>query len=79
MKFKGSGRFQNVTLLGDDHVLNTFYLGTSSSSSDDVEWFTGKMVDFQFSTYFGGLFRYHSNGKSRSNLRRYTLVFVLIK
>ena len=26
---------------GDDHVLNTFYLGTSSSRSDDVEWFTG--------------------------------------
>ena len=42
MKFKGSGRFQNVTLLGDDHVLNVFYLGTSSSRSDDVEWFTGK-------------------------------------
>ena len=29
MKFKGSERFQNVTLLGDDHILNTFYLGTS--------------------------------------------------
>ena len=25
---------------GDDHILNTFYLGTSSSRSDDVEWFT---------------------------------------
>ena len=24
MKFKGSGRFQNVTLLGDDHVLTRF-------------------------------------------------------
>ena len=43
MKFKGSGRFQNVTLLGDDHILNTFYLGTSSSRSDDVEWFTGNV------------------------------------
>ena len=32
MKFKGSDRFQNVTLLGDDHVLNTFYLGTSTSN-----------------------------------------------
>ena len=41
MKFKGSDRFQNVTLRGDDHVLNTFYLGTASSRSDDVEWFTG--------------------------------------
>ena len=45
MKFKGSGRFPNVTLLGDDHVLNTFYLGTSSSRSDDVEWFTGNYRD----------------------------------
>ena len=44
MKFKGSGRFQNVTLLSDDHVLNTFYLGTSSSRSDDVEWFTGRFL-----------------------------------
>ena len=26
MKFKGSGRLQIVTLLGDDHVLNAFYL-----------------------------------------------------
>ena len=26
---------------GDDHVLNTFYLGPSSSRLDDVEWFTG--------------------------------------
>ena len=25
----------------DDHVLNTFYLATSSSCLDDVEWFTG--------------------------------------
>ena len=41
MKFKGSGHFQNVTLLRDNHVLNTFYLGTSSSRLDDVEWFTG--------------------------------------
>ena len=41
MKFKGSGRFQNVSLLGDDLVLNTLYLGTSSSRLADVEWFTG--------------------------------------
>ena len=46
MKFKGSGRFQNVTLLGDDHVLNTFYLGTSSSRSNGVEWFTGMHIRF---------------------------------
>ena len=42
IKFKGSGRFQNVTLLGDDRVLNTLSLGTSSSRSDNVEWFTVK-------------------------------------
>ena len=41
MKFKGSGRFRNVSLLGDDLVLNTLYLGTSSSRLADVEWFTG--------------------------------------
>ena len=46
MKFKGSGRFQNVTLWVDDHDLNTFYLGTSSSRSDDVEWFTGTILAY---------------------------------
>ena len=41
MKFKGSGRFQNVTLLGRRSRLKHVYLDTSSSRSDDVEWFTG--------------------------------------
>ena len=48
MKFKGSGRLQIVTLLGDDHVLNAFYLGNTSSRSDDVEWFTGKGIKILF-------------------------------
>ena len=43
MKFKGSGRLKMWRFWGDDHVLNMFYLGTSSSRSDDVEWFTGGM------------------------------------
>ena len=39
---KGSGRFQNVTLLGRRSRLKHVHLGTSSSRSDDVEWFTGQ-------------------------------------
>ena len=43
MKFKGPYVFKIKSFWGDDHVLNTFYLGTSSSRSDDVEWFTGSV------------------------------------
>ena len=47
IRFKGPGRFQNVTLWGDGHALNMFYLGTSSSRSDDVEWFTVMYPSFE--------------------------------
>ena len=48
---------------GDDHVLNTFYLGTSSSRSDDVEWFTGLTYCF-----LNGQMDAHTDGEAESNM-----------